>query len=76
MGLIVTGGIGFVVIHEVFYRLKGSEKKLSLHTKLVLITTGILIFGGATLFLFLRAQPRHPEYAVADPGPGVASSSP
>ena len=54
MGLIVTGGIGFVVIHEVFYRLKGSEKKLSLHTKLVLITTGILIFGGATLFYFFE----------------------
>jgi trk system potassium uptake protein len=54
MGLIVTGGIGFVVIHEVFYRLKGSEKKLSLHTKLVLITTGVLIFGGAILFYFFE----------------------
>jgi trk system potassium uptake protein TrkH len=54
MGLIVTGGIGFVVIHEVFYRLKGSERKLSLHTKLVLITTGVLIFGGAILFYFFE----------------------
>jgi trk system potassium uptake protein TrkH len=54
MGLIVTGGIGFVVIHEVFYRLKGSEKKLSLHTKLVLIATGILILGGALCFYFFE----------------------
>ncbi len=54
MGLIVTGGIGFVVIHEVFYRLKGSERKLSLHTKLVLVTTGILIVGGAILFFFFE----------------------
>ncbi|HTZ41072.1 MAG TPA: TrkH family potassium uptake protein [Syntrophales bacterium] len=54
MGLIVTGGIGFVVIHEVFYRFRGSERKLSLHTKLVLLTTGILIFGGATLFYFFE----------------------
>ena len=54
MGLIVTGGIGFVVIHEVFYRLKGSERKLSLHTKLVLVTTGILIIGGAILFFFFE----------------------
>ncbi len=54
MGLIVTGGIGFVVIHEVFYRIRGSEKKLSLHTKLVLVTTGILIVGGAVLFYFFE----------------------
>jgi len=54
MGLIVMGGIGFVVIHEVFYRLKGSERKLSLHTKLVLITTGVLILGGAILFYFFE----------------------
>ena len=54
MGLIVTGGIGFVVIHEVFYRFRGSERRLSLHTKLVLLTTGILIFGGATLFYFFE----------------------
>jgi len=54
MGLIVTGGIGFVVIHEVFYRLKGSEKKLSLHTKLVLSATGILILSGAFCFYFFE----------------------
>ena len=54
IGLIVTGGIGFVVIHEVFYRLKGSERKLSLHTKLVLVATGILIVGGAILFFFFE----------------------
>lgn len=54
MGLIVMGGIGFVVIHEVFYRLKGSERKLSLHTRLVLVTTGVLIFGGAILFYFFE----------------------
>jgi trk system potassium uptake protein len=54
MGLIVMGGIGFVVIHEVFYRLKGSEIKLSLHTRLVLVTTGVLIFGGAILFYFFE----------------------
>ncbi len=54
MGLIVTGGIGFVVIHEVFYRIRGIEKKLSLHTRLVLITTGVLIVGGTILFYFFE----------------------
>jgi trk system potassium uptake protein TrkH len=54
MGLIVMGGIGFVVMHEVFYRIRGVEKKLSLHTRLVLITTGVLIAGGAILFYFFE----------------------
>lgn len=54
MGLIVMGGIGFVVIHEVFFRIKGGEKKLSLHTKLVLVTTGILITAGALSFYFFE----------------------
>jgi trk system potassium uptake protein TrkH len=54
MGLIVTGGIGFVVIHEVYYRIKGSEKSLSLHTKLVLTATGVLILGGAVMFFFFE----------------------
>ena len=54
MGLIVTGGIGFVVIHEVFHRFRGSGNRLSLHTKIVLIATAILIFGGATLFFFFE----------------------
>jgi len=54
MGLIVTGGIGFVVIHEVFQRLAGGEKKLALHTKIVLVTTGILIVAGALSFYFFE----------------------
>jgi trk system potassium uptake protein TrkH len=55
MGLLVIGGIGFIVQYEVFSRLKGLQKKLSVHTKIVLITTSILIFCGAFLFyLFER----------------------
>lgn len=55
MGLIILGGIGFIVHHEVLSRVKNIRKGLSLHTKIVLITTGILIFVGAALFyLFER----------------------
>ena len=50
MGLIVLGGIGFIVQYEVIGRLRGSQKKLSLHTKLVLVTTSVLIVAGAVLF--------------------------
>ncbi len=48
--LIIIGGIGFVVINEVYeYRQK---KRVSLHTKLVLLTTSILV-GGGTILIFL-----------------------
>ncbi|MGG3449246.1 TrkH family potassium uptake protein [Domibacillus aminovorans] len=48
--LIIIGGIGFVVINEVYeYR---QTKRVSLHTKLVLLTTSILV-GGGTILIFL-----------------------
>jgi trk system potassium uptake protein TrkH len=55
MGLIVHGGIGFIVQYEVLSWLRGLQKRLSAHTRIVLITTTILILSGAFLFyLFER----------------------
>ena len=55
MGLIVHGGIGFIVQYEVLSWLRGVQKRLSVHSKIVLITTTILILSGAFLFyLFER----------------------
>lgn len=56
MSLIIIGGIGFVVQSEIYqYR---NFKKFSLHTKVVLLTTGLLIFGGALLFfIFEHSNP-------------------
>jgi len=54
MGLIVHGGIGFIVQYEVVSWLKGAQKKLSAHTKIVIITTTILILSGAFLFYFFE----------------------
>jgi trk system potassium uptake protein len=54
MGLIVLGGIGFIVQYEVISRLRGLQKKLSLHSKVVLSTTAILIIAGAALFYFFE----------------------
>lgn len=52
--LIIFGGIGFPVAHEIFglanKKRKGMRIKLSLHSRLVLITTGSLIFGGSLVF--------------------------
>ncbi|MDD5245442.1 MAG: potassium transporter TrkG, partial [Syntrophorhabdaceae bacterium] len=47
IGLILLGGIGFVVLHEITFRLRGLEKRLSVHTKIVLVTTFILVIAGA-----------------------------
>lgn len=57
MGLIILGGIGFLVIKELFDYFRGKQKRrrLTLHTKLVLWTTGILILGGALLIGVLEA---------------------
>jgi trk system potassium uptake protein TrkH len=50
MGLVVHGGIGFIVQYEVLSRLRGLQKRLSIHAKIVLITTTVLILSGAFLF--------------------------
>ena len=53
MLLIILGGIGFLVWDDV--RQKGLRwKRYDLQTKLVILTTLILIFGGALLFFFLE----------------------
>jgi trk system potassium uptake protein len=56
MALIVLGGIGFIVQHEVIARLRGHQGRLSLHTKIVLMTTGLLILAGAALFYLFEAD--------------------
>ena len=50
MGLIVLGGIGFIVQYEVLSKLRGIQKSLSVHSKIVIITTSVLILSGAILF--------------------------
>ncbi|MBQ3048127.1 MAG: Trk family potassium uptake protein [Clostridia bacterium] len=48
MFLITIGGIGFLVLFDIPKLFKG--KKLLFHTKVVLLVTSIIIFGGAILF--------------------------
>lgn len=53
VGLVVIGGLGFLVWHDI--RTKGFRwKKYQLHTKLVLVTSAVLLFGGAILFLIFE----------------------
>ena len=46
--LVIVGGIGFMVILDVG-RCRGNFRKMTFHTKVVLTTTAVLLFGGAAL---------------------------
>lgn len=64
--LIILSGLGFVVWWDmlgIFKKIKNKEiplkwifRKCTLHTKIVLTVTGILLFGGAFLILILEYQ--------------------
>ncbi len=53
MSLIVIGGIGFFVWNDISVN-KLKIRKYRLHTKIVLISTAVLIFGGAALLFFFE----------------------
>ncbi|MBN1503978.1 MAG: hypothetical protein JW952_02825 [Candidatus Eisenbacteria bacterium] len=57
-GLIILGGLGFVVMTElwefVFKRRRGLPKRLSLHARVVLTVTGVLLAAGTLVFLLLE----------------------
>ncbi len=52
MSLIVFGGLGFSVIHDILST--GDFRRLSLHSKVVIIMTGMLLFSGFILFYLLE----------------------
>ena len=54
MSLIIIGGIGFVVVDELVLYKRKLIKKLSIHVKLVLLITFVLIFFGALLFFAIE----------------------
>lgn len=52
--LIIVGGLGFSVVHNLVEQRKW--KKLHLHTKVVLTVTGFLLVGGTALFFLLESN--------------------
>lgn len=50
MLLIITGGMGFMVLQDLFDMIRGKDIKLLLHTKIMLISTSVLILSGALFF--------------------------
>lgn len=59
MALIILGGIGFLVIRELLGIASargGTKARLSLHSRLVLLTSGFLIIFAAVMIYLLEAQ--------------------
>jgi trk system potassium uptake protein TrkH len=54
--LIISGGIGFIVISDLSLFARKKVSRLLLHSKLVLSTTGILLFVGTILFFFFESN--------------------
>lgn len=55
MALIIIGGLGFIVWEDI-YEKKWKVKNYLLQTKVVIVTSIILIFGGALLFYIFEKQ--------------------
>lgn len=56
--LVILGGLGFLVYQDVLQRLRREVFRLSLHTRIVLVTTAVLIsLGSTTVFLFELHNP-------------------
>lgn len=55
MSLIVIGGLGFVVWDDIAENLFNFSR-YKLHTKIVLVTTAVLIFGGALIFYVIEGN--------------------
>ncbi|MBN1596041.1 hypothetical protein JW933_08965 [candidate division FCPU426 bacterium] len=77
--LAMIGGLGYVVIHELIHWVRSPHKKISLHTKLVLVTTVSLTIMGAVLLyattkmdwlhaVFLSAVARTAGFNIQDTG--------
>ncbi len=70
ISLIILGGLGFLVIREVLRAsrglLRGAKVQLSLHSKLVLSLTVVLIIGSFILFLLLEGHGAMKDFTLKE----------
>jgi trk system potassium uptake protein TrkH len=52
--LIVSGGLGFLVLHDILRFAAGRTRRISYHSKIVLFMTLLILAAGTVLFLFLN----------------------
>jgi trk system potassium uptake protein len=61
--LIIVGGIGFLVVGEIYTYRRKEVRKLSQHSKIVLVTTAVLVIVGTISIYFLELS--NPKTFVA-----------
>ncbi|ODS31365.1 MAG: potassium uptake system protein TrkH [Candidatus Scalindua rubra] len=69
--LIVSGGLGFIVLSNLFgyfsfFSKKNKKRRINLHTKIVLTMTGILIILGAILFYTFECKNTLDLFSIKD----------
>ncbi len=70
--LIVSGGIGFIAISDLYKtKVQRVERRLTTHTKMVLLVTGLLILAGTLFFYFMERH--HVLGALPEGGKWLAS---
>lgn len=50
MALVIVGGLGYAVVRDILWSLSARKNRMSIHSRVVLSFSAILIFGGAGLF--------------------------
>ena len=56
MALIILGGLGFVVVQDVIRKFRRRRHRLSLHSRVMLAGTVVLIIGGALFYLVMEQR--------------------
>ncbi|MDH4210046.1 MAG: TrkH family potassium uptake protein [candidate division WOR-3 bacterium] len=64
MGLIICGGIGFIVVYEITQRINKPRRFLSTHSRLVLTTSALLVIAGFIAFFFFEFDGAFLNYPV------------
>ncbi len=74
IGLVVVGGLGFTVVSEIYRRrVYGARGPLSLHARIVLLTSGVLLAIGA-IFFFLSEMGNPETMGALGSGGRILSS--
>ena len=67
--LIVMGGLGFTVMQDMaqnlYYRLHGKKRRVSFHSKIVFVMSGLLIFIPAFIFFFSEKNHAFSSFSTA-----------
>ncbi len=54
--LIIIGGLGFAVMRDVLTSINRSQPRMTTHTKIVLVTSGLLVLLGALIFFIFESH--------------------